>query len=150
MDLKKLDQEVVGLIDIPLLFDEDGNPTDGFKAVSANSPEYQEAERSWRVTNVRRSARRGRPVDSATEQGAIEVVNSVDKREFVLIAACVKEIYGFTVDGQPAPVTHETLKMIFDKRPTWRLKTLVAIETEQPFTKASSAPGASATSTVSQ
>lgn len=142
MELQDLETAKDDLIDVPLLFDEDGNPTHGFKVVGADSLEYQEAERKWKVNNVRKTARRGRGIDAASEPGAKELVALTEKRELVLCAACLKEVYGFTVGGQPAPANEETLRAIFSKRPTWRFKMLSAIEAEQVFTKDSSAPGA--------
>lgn len=141
MDLKELSQEEE-LIDVALLFGEDGEPTDGFKVVSLNSAEYQECDRQWKVKNVRKSARRGRAIEASTETGARELVELVAKREFAICCACIKEIYGFTSGGSPAPLNEETLKAIFSKKPSWRTKVVNAIEAEQLFTKASPAPGA--------
>lgn len=141
MELKDLSQ-TEELIDVPLVFDDDGNPTDGFKVVGSNSAEYQEADRVWKVKNVRKSARRGRAIEATTETGATELVDLVAKREVTLCVACIKEIYGFTEGEKPATLDEATISKIFNLRPTWRLKTLAAIEAEQVFTKASLARGA--------
>jgi hypothetical protein len=142
MDLKDLkESSEEDLIDVPLLFDEDGNPTDGFKVVGVNSDEYQEADRAWRVRNVQKAARRGRAIEAATKPGAQELVLLTEKRELALVSACLKEVYGFLDDGKPMPPNEDTLKKIFAKRPTWRFKTLQAIEAEQVFTNTSSDSG---------
>lgn len=140
MELKELEQDAKELIDVALVLDDDGKPKSGFKVVGADSPEYQEADRAWRVRNVQKSARRGHAIQAATENGAAELVNIAQKREFAIASACIKEIYGFTIDGEPAPLSEETLKTIFGKKPTWRLRVVMAIEAEQVFTKPS--PGA--------
>lgn len=142
MDLKDLTAATAELIDVPLLFNEEGEPTDGFKVVGANSTEYQEADRQWRVKHVRKAAHRGRQIEAATTQGAQELVAQAARHEFEICKACIKEIYGFTINGAPAPLNEDTLKEIFTKRPTWRVKVVTAIEAENLFTSASSAPGA--------
>ena len=137
MELQALKQAKEELVDVPLLFDDDGKPTDGFKVVTVNSTEYQNADRQWRLINVRKSARRGRNLDAATENGAIELVNLIAKREMAIAAACIKEIYGFTSGGAPAPLDEDTLDAIFAARPAWRTKVVAAIEAEQLFTSPS-------------
>lgn len=141
MDLNQLSELKPELIDVPLIFNAEGEPTDGFKVVDLNSEEYQEADRAWKVQNVRKTARRGHGIEAKTETGAAELVALVAKREMVICLACIKEIYGFTVDGAPAPITESTLKKLFSKRPSWRQRTVMAIEVEQNFTLPSSANG---------
>lgn len=135
MDLENLKKEQ-DPIDVPLVFDDDGEPTDGFKVVGANSDQYQEVDRQWKLKNVKKAARRGRGIDAATETGASELVDQMAKRELSIACACIVEIYGFTSNGQSAALNEETLKAIFAKRPTWRTKVVAAIEAEQLFTKA--------------
>jgi hypothetical protein len=142
MELRDLEQDAKELIDVTLVLDDEGNPVSGFKVVGADSEEYQEADRAWKVKNVQKSARRGHAIQAASETGAMELVNLVAKREFTIAEACIKEIYGFESDGEPALLNSDTLKAIFSKKPTWRTKVVMAIEAEQVFTKASSAAGA--------
>lgn len=143
MDLASLKEQSSEPIDVPLIFNEDGVPTDGFKVVGVNSKQYQDADRAWRLLNVRRAAQQqNRNVSPATEEGAADIIERVDRREEAIALACVVEIYGFTVDGKPAPLTSDVLKTIFKARPHWRSKVVAAIEAEQTFTKASSVPGA--------
>lgn len=136
MDLKKL-QEKQELIDVPLVFGDDGEPTDGFKVVGANSQEYQDVDRELKQRNVQRNARRGRGIDAASKNGAEELVELIGpKREFSVCVACIKEIYGFTVDGVAAQLNEETLKQIFSARPMWRGRVVAAVEADQGFTPA--------------
>lgn len=141
MEIQDLKQEAE-LIDVPLQFDQEGNPVDGLKVVGADSDEYQAADRVWKVKSVRKTARRGRLIEASTETGAAELIDQVAKRELAICIACTKAIYGFTVGGKPAELTEENLTEIFRRKPTWRFKVLTAIEAEQPFIKASSAAGA--------
>jgi len=148
-DLKPSSNE--DLIKVEFEFDEDGNPTRWFRVLGANSDEYQEAERAWRVKNVQKAARRGRAIEAATQTGAQELVLQTEKRELALITACLKEVHGFFfVNGDPCPANEATLKTIFKARPQWRFKTLQAIESEQVFTSSSSAPGVPSTEKVPQ
>jgi hypothetical protein len=123
-------------VDFPLMFDKDGEPTHGFKIVGANSQQYQDFDRAWKVQQVKKTGRRGRGIDTKTDTGAAEFVDVTDAREFGICCACVVGIYGFTVGGVPAQPTPETLRALFEKRPTWRPKTVTAIENDSLFIKA--------------
>lgn len=142
VDIDSLDQDAKEPIDVALVLDDEGNPKSGFKVVGSDSPEYQEADRAWKVKNVQKSARRGHAIQAATETGAQELVNLVAKREYSIAVSCIVGIYGFTMKGEPAVLSEDTLKAIFSKKPTWRTKVVMAIEAEQVFTKASPAAGA--------
>lgn len=135
MDLSNLSAAKVELIDVPLVFDDEGEPTDGFKCVGSNSDEYQNAEREWQLTNLKKAARRGRGIDASTQNGAVELADALHRQELALTKACIKEIYGFTTNGQPASLNDETLNAIFKARPTWVGKTLAEIRMDRGFTK---------------
>jgi hypothetical protein len=124
------------LIDVPLMFDKEDNPTDGFKVVGQDSPEYQKVDREYKLAGVKKAARRGRGIDAKTDTGAEELVNVLAKRDMALIVACTQELYGFTEDGLPAPLSEVTFEKIFKARPTWKAKVLAAIEEERGFTTA--------------
>ena len=134
MELQKLEESVEDLIDVPVLFDDDGESTDGFKVVGLNSSEYINAERAWRLQNIKRAARRGRPLDTTNDRGADELLELTNKRETVLVKACVKQIYGFTENGKALELSNEVLDRLFALRPNWRTKILQAIESENVFT----------------
>lgn len=134
MDLKILQENKDEVIDVPMLFDDDGKATDGFKVVGANSKTYQEVDRKWKLLNVKKVARRGRDIDASTETGAAELVDMMAKREAAIAKACIVSIYGFTSEGEPAKLSDETLEAIFSARPRWRTKVVAAIEADQLFT----------------
>lgn len=134
MELSKLTEQE--LIDVPLMFDAEGVATDGFKVVGQDSVEYQKVDREFKLAGVKKAARRGRGIDAKTDTGAEELVSVILKRETALILACTKQIYGFTVDGAPAPLDETTFESIFKARPTWKIKVLAAIEEDRSFTTA--------------
>lgn len=136
MDLSKLQVGKDELIDVPVLFDDEGEPTDGFKVVGANSKRYQEVDRKWKLANVRRVALRRQITNASTEEGAAELVDAVVRREAAIVKACVVELYGFTQDGKPAELTEATLTAIFTARPRWREKVIAAIEADSGFMRA--------------
>ena len=138
MDLQELETIKEIPLDVPIKFDADGNATEGFKVVSSNSPQYQDAERAYKQANYRKAARRGRPIDARTDEGARELAAMVEEREIALACAVVVEMYGFTVGGAPAEVNGKNLKIIFTKRPSWRQKVLAASENDAVFTESSS------------
>lgn len=132
MELKELQLEQ-DLIDVPVIFDDEGKSTAGFKVRGADSIEYQQANRAHAVLGVKKTSRRGRTIDGKTDTGAAELVDLAKKRAISIANACIVELYGFTKDGEPAPLNEQTLKEIFDARPTWLAKVLAAIENEQLF-----------------
>lgn len=134
MDLSKLKESRAEHIDVPVLFDNDGKPISGFTVVGANSPQYQEADRQWKKDNVRKSARRGRGIDTKTENGADELVKLVGRRERAIADACIVGIYGFEMEGESVGLSKEVLDEIFTARPTWLSKVVTEIENEQVFT----------------
>jgi len=135
MELNVLPKGKEELIDVALVFDDEGEPEAGFKVVGANSEEYQAAERQWNLVNLKKSARRGRGIDASTNTGAEELADLLIKQERTLVYACVKEVYGFTNDGVEAPLNETTLDAIFAAKPVWRTKVLTEIRAERGFTK---------------
>ena len=125
------------LIDVPLVVDKDGKPTDGVKVLGIHSDEYRDVARALAIRDYVRSANRdGPPIDAKTEEGAGEMLDQQIEREFEIARACIVEIYGFTKDGNPAPLDEETLRTIFTARPTWQAKVNAVIMSEARFTNA--------------
>lgn len=123
-------------IDVPLIFNDDGMATDGFKVLGADSPQYQEVDRAWKVRGVKKAVRRGGRALEATDEGAKELLGQLAKREDEILITCIVGIYGFTKEGKPAELSEETIDEIFTARPTWRAKVLAKIESEAVFTSA--------------
>ena len=137
MDLKNVAvaAAVAEPVDVPMLFDaETGEPTDGFKIVGPDSEQYQDADRKWRLRNVKRASVRGRPVDGKTDDGAAEILDATTSVQKAIVYSCVVGIYGFTNDGVPAELSKATLDAIFALRPSWLVKVYIAIEAANPTT----------------
>ena len=136
MELKDL-QAKLDPIDVPLVLDKDGNPTDGFKVLGIHSDEYRDVARALAIRDYVRSANRdGPPIDAKTKEGAGEMLDQQIEREFEIARACIVKIYGFTSDGNPAPLDEQTLRTIFTARPTWQAKVNAVIMSEARFTNA--------------
>jgi len=124
-------------IDVPMVTDKDGEPTDGFKVIGIHSDQYRDVARALAIRDYVRSAQReGPPIDAKTEEGAGEMLDQQIEREFEIARACIVEIYGFTKDGNPAPLDEQTLRTIFKARPTWQAKVNAVIMSEARFTNA--------------
>lgn len=132
-ELDELSESVEALTDVPVVFDEEGKPSIGFRVVGVNSKDYQTAARAFDVLSVKRVGNRGRPINMATDEGAKDVVVANEKRKVAIACACAKEVYGLTVGGQPAKADVETLTAIFKKRPSWLNKVVLAVETDDLF-----------------
>jgi len=133
MDLNTLSDSVESTTDVPVTWDDEGQPTEGFHVVGSNSKEYQDAVRKFDVINVKRVGNRGRSPDMATDEGAKDVVLAGERRKLAIGIACVKSMYGFTNNGEPAEANNETLTTVFKKRPTWLNKVVTAVEAEGNF-----------------
>jgi len=142
MELSNLKANITDPIRVAVLYDVDGNPTDGFLVAGINSPQYQEADRQFRLRAIKRAAQRGRAIDTTTDDGAKELVAQIDRREVAISNACITELFGFTDKGQPLKPTPENLALIFAARPVWLTKVMAAIETENVFTQPSSGESA--------
>lgn len=136
VSIESLGEQKVVLHNVELLFNGDGVCIAGFRVLGADSEEYQTIDRAFKVSGVKKAAHRGRGIDAKTDNGAEELINVLGSRDMALIVGCTKEIFGFDLDGVPATADAKTLKAIFDKRPTWKFKTLSVIEEERVFIKA--------------
>ena len=134
MELTAVKVDVQDTLDVPVTFDDEGTPIEGFEVVGPDSHQYQDADRKWRLRSVKRAASRGRPVDSRSENGAAEVLNTTLAVQREIVFACVVGMYGFTDNGVPAEVNVKTLDVIFTARPSWLTKVYMAIEANVGFT----------------
>lgn len=132
IDISALENEIAAVHDVPVLFAADATPTAGFKVVGKNSPQYQAKRRQLAVNGVKRAAVRAKKVDTKTDDGASEIVESIDSNETELAIACVVDWYGFTNPAEPNP---DALAKVFAARPTWREQVLAAIENDANFLK---------------
>lgn len=119
-------------IDVPLVVDEEGNVVTGFKVLGSNSEAYQKAARRADLQNVKRATARGRPIDGRTDEGANQLLDTVERRELTIVLACIDEAYGFVDEqgNEHQPTTEELTELFTTLRPAWRKKLFTVIESE--------------------
>ena len=132
IDISALEAEAAPTYDVAVMFAADATPTAGFMVVGKNSPQYQARRRLLSLDGVKRSAVRAKKIDTKTDDGAAELVDSIEGSETALAIACVVSWYGFT---NPETVTPEALAKVFTARPTWRERVLAAIENDANFSQ---------------
>ena len=130
IDISTLETEATPVYDVPVMFADDATPTAGFKVVGKNSPQYQAKRRLLTLDGVKRSAVRAKKIDTKTDDGAAELIDSVESSETQIALACVVAWYGFV---NPAELTEAALLKVFKARPSWREKVLLAIENDANF-----------------
>jgi hypothetical protein len=110
-----------------------GDPV-GFKVLGPGSDEYEAAERTIQLLNIKEAAARHKAVDMTSDEGAAIAVDGGEARRQVMIDKCVVGWFGFLDEGKPAEFTPENLARLFKARPAWRRRVLAAIEDEAAFT----------------
>jgi lipoprotein-anchoring transpeptidase ErfK/SrfK len=121
--------------DVPVLFDDDGEPKAGFRIVGKNSPEYQAEHAAIRAEGHKRAAKRKTAIDTSTDEGAMQLVNLVDDNQRRLALAVTVESYGFESGGAPLQLSKAQIAAAFDKFPTWQDRVAAALEQDANFLK---------------
>jgi hypothetical protein len=122
-------------VDVPVLFDKDGNGTAGFRIVGKNSDEFQTEHASIRVEGTMRSAKRSTAIDTSKEEGAEQLIGLVDDNQKRLALAVTVESYGFESAGQPIQLSKEQVALAFEKYPTWVDRVSAQLEKDADFLK---------------
>lgn len=130
IDINALETESTPVYDVAVVFNADATPVAGFKVVGKNSPQYQAKRRQLALDGVKKAAVRAKKIDTKTDDGAAELVDSIDTSETQLALACVVDWYGFV---NPAELSDDALLKVFKARPSWREKVLSAIENDANF-----------------
>lgn len=134
---------------VPVLFDEDGEPTHGFIIVGKNSDEHREEWAKIRAEGRQRSASRKTAIDETKIEGAEKVVGLIDDNNKRLAIAVTVGWYGFTSAGAPAAFNKALVKAAFDKYPTWQDRVSSAMDEDANFLKVSSAASSTTPATNS-
>ena len=135
IDLSTLDQTADVTFDVPVAFDDQGNPTAGFKVVGKHSQRYRDIDRKHAVASIKKMSVRGnKGTDTKTDAGASEAVDSAMARETSIAIACVTEWYGFSRAGDAVALDPDVLADVFAKRPAWLAKVSAAIADDSNFT----------------
>jgi hypothetical protein len=122
-------------VDVPVIFDADGEGKAGFRIVGKNSAECQAELAAIRTEGHKRAAKRRTAIDASTDEGARQLVDLVDNNQRrVALAVCV-ETWGFEQAGQPVQLSREQIDAAFDKFPTWENYIHAALEKDADFLK---------------
>ncbi len=105
---------------VPVIFDAEGNPKSGFIIVDRNSPEYRDEFRAIRVEIAQKAGFRKAQIDQKTKAGAETTVELEDKHSLRLAVAIVVDWFGWTKGAKDADFDKDTVRLMFDKNPTWR------------------------------
>ncbi|MDQ1921625.1 hypothetical protein [Massilia pseudoviolaceinigra] len=123
---------------VPVLFDDDGEPTHGFIIVGKNSDEHRAEWAAIRAEGQKRSAKRKTAIDATTDEGSQQLVGLIDGNNKRLAIAVTVGWYGFTSAGAPAPFNKSLVEAAFNKYPTWQDRVQHAMDEDANFLKLSS------------
>lgn len=116
----------------------DGGVAVGFTIVGNNSEQFAQADREVRAFNVKANTLRvknKKPLDAATDEGAMDVAIATEAHRAIYLKHCVVGWYGFTENGEAALFTPEAAARVLTARPAWAERLAMAIETEGNFVK---------------
>jgi hypothetical protein len=122
-------------VDVPVLFDKDGNGTAGFRIVGKNSAEYRNEQAAIRVEGTKRGAKNSTAIDTSTDEGAQRLVELVDDNQARIACAVAVETYGFTSGGVEVQLSKEQKATAFDKYPTWVERVTAQLDKDADFLK---------------
>lgn len=121
--------------DVPVLFNQDGDPIAGIRIVGKNSPEYRAEHHATRANGYQRSAKKSTAIDATTDEGADELVQVIDSNEKRIALAVAVEWWGFTSGGVEVPLDRAVLAAAYDKYPTWIDRITAALGVDANFLK---------------
>lgn len=135
-DISSLDATQESTIDVPVVFDDNGEPVAGFKCVGKDSKEYRTTQRQQQIRAIKRSGvRANKQPDAKTDEGAAFYLDTGEENTMELAVACVVGLYGFNRGDAPLELTPSNVEALFEKRGSWRDKVQAAIEADANFTK---------------
>ena len=121
--------------DVPVIFDADGEAVAGIRIVGKNSDEYRKESHAVRAEGYRKSSKRKTAIDASTEEGAAQLVDTIDDNQKRLALAVAVDWYGFTSNGAPVAFDKSLIAAAFDKYPTWQDRVTTALENDANFLK---------------
>jgi hypothetical protein len=137
IEIGRLTQSGLNQVQHPvnLIFDAEGAPLAGFYIVGKNSQEYQDEKARQRIEGIMRSNQRNKQVDSATEEGAKIIAESIDKSEHSMAVAVTVGWFGFGEEGAAATFDRKVAEQILTQMPMWQTKVTQALEQDANFMK---------------
>jgi hypothetical protein len=118
--------------------DKEGNALAGFTMVGKNSAQFREVQKQLRVESLQRSAKRKESIDTAQEEGALAVIDSVDSSNLRTACAVITGWFGFGDGKGEAAFDKDKLPAILTEMPTWQTQVLNDLEREANFMPGSS------------
>ena len=135
-DINALNVSETTSFDVPVVFDDNGEPVAGFKCVGKDSKEYRATQRQQQIRAIKRSSvRANKQPDAKTNEGAAFYLDTGEENTMELAVACVVGLYGFNRGDAPLELTPANVEALFEKRGSWRDKVQAAIEADANFTK---------------
>lgn len=122
-------------VDVPVLFDKDGNGTAGFRIVGKNSAQYRAEQAAIRAEGTKRSSKNSTAIDTTTDEGAARLIELVDSNQARIAVAVAVETYGFESAGQPIQLSKDQMVLAFDKYPTWVERVAAQLDKDADFLK---------------
>lgn len=121
--------------DLVLQRDADSNATAGLYVQSPNAEDVQDVQNRLIAEGLRKSALRGAPIDLKNEDDAAQHVADSEARKTEVALAAVSGWYGIVRHGEPVAFSRDSLRELFNKRPSWRDRVLAALDNEANFTR---------------
>ncbi|HEX5126488.1 MAG TPA: hypothetical protein VFW00_07085 [Rhodocyclaceae bacterium] len=120
---------------VDLTFTPDGDPLAGLIIVGKGSEQYRNESHAIRAEGFKKSARVSTAIDTKTDEGASQLVDTIDDNDRRLALAVVVGWYGFTNAGAAVEFDKRLVEAAFDKFPTWQEKVLAALGNDANFLK---------------
>lgn len=122
---------------VGVILDDDGEPISGFEIVGKNNPLYQDVTSGVRIDNIQRAGKRGKAIDSSTEQGAKIMAETMVRNERKIAEAVIVNWFGFTEDDEVTPATFDSaiVSAMLDQNPNWVTLVNTALDTNANFMK---------------
>jgi hypothetical protein len=121
--------------DVPVLFDDDGEPKAGFRIVGKNSPEYVAENRATQAEGHQRAYKRKSAIDPATDEGSFQLADLINDNKKRIALAVTVDSFGFESGGKPLQLSKAQIVAAFEKFPTWQDRVLAALENDANFLK---------------
>ena len=120
---------------VDVVLDDEGNGISGFTCVGKNSPQYIAITDIIRQEGIKRSAKRNKPIDTATDEGAQFVSKTMNSNELRIALAVTTGWYGFNKAGAAMEFDVLMLEKMLTKFPTWLQAISAKLDTEGNFPK---------------
>lgn len=133
-DINEIEEGKEATFDVVVATTETGANV-GFTVLGTSSDAYRKVRREVEMAGIKAAAKSRRRFDMATDDGAEFVIENAEKARLDTLKACVVGWFGFTLNGEEAPLTPENLERVFKARPSWAELVVREIENDANFMK---------------